>query len=189
MLVLALTGAGVLLAPAGPALAHNQLVSAKPARDATLREAPTAVTLAFLQRLDPAFTTVAVSDSGKRRVAASAPVVKAKTASVRLDEALDNGAYTVAYRVVSVDGHTVQGSYTFTVADPNPPSAAASAAPSVAGPAVVPSVTVTPVAVAAPADSGVPAGLLAGIGAAGMLLAGTAAFLYVARRRRAAARP
>jgi methionine-rich copper-binding protein CopC len=184
----ALVAVGVVLAPASPALAHNQLVSAKPARDATLRKAPTAVTLAFLQRLDPESTSVVVTDAGKRRVPSSEPAVKAKTAAVKLEQPLGNGDYTVAYRVVSVDGHPVQGSYTFTVADPAPPPAAAppSAAPP---PAAAPSATVTQVAVAAPADPGVPAGVLAGIGAAGVLVAGTAIFLYVSRRRRAAARP
>jgi methionine-rich copper-binding protein CopC len=177
----------VVLVPASPALAHNQLVSATPARDATLRKAPTAVTLGFLQRLDPEFTTVVVSDAGKRRVPSSEPAVKAKTAAVKLEQPLGNGDYTVAYRVVSVDGHTVQGSYTFTVADPAPPPAASPSA--VPSPATAPSATVTPVALAAPADPGVPAGVLAGIGAAGVLVAGTAIFLYVSRRRRNAAQP
>src|SRR5687767_8561045 len=102
-LLLVLAAMGVVLAPATPALAHNQLVSAKPARDATLRKAPTAVTLAFLQRLDPDFTTIVVSDAGKQRMPSSEPAVKAKTAVVRLDQPLSNGEYTVAYRVVSVD--------------------------------------------------------------------------------------
>ncbi len=177
-----------MLAPATPALAHNQLVSAKPARDATLRQAPAAVTLAFLQKLDPEFTTVAVSDAGKQPVPASEPEVKAKTAKVTLDQPLVNGKYTVAYRVVSVDGHTVQGSYTFTVADPSA-SASPSAAPSPAAPVASPSAAATPgtVPVAAETDSGGPAGLLAGIGAAVVVLAAVAIFLYVSRRRRSSA--
>jgi methionine-rich copper-binding protein CopC len=192
-LLLVLAAVAVVLAPATPALAHNQLVSAKPARDATLRQAPDAVTLAFLQKLDPEFTTVAVSDAGKQPVPASEPEVKAKTARVTLDQPLVNGKYTVAYRVVSVDGHTVQGSYTFTVADPSaaalPSTAPPSTAPSSAAPVASPSATAASgtVPVAAEADSGVPAGLLAGIGAAVVVLAAVAIFLYVSRRRRPSA--
>jgi hypothetical protein len=186
-LLLVLAAVGVVLVPATPALAHNQLVSAAPDRDATLRKAPTAVTLAFLQRLDPESTTVVVSDAGKRPVPASEPVVKAKTAAVTLDGPLDNGRYTVAYRVVSVDGHPVQGSYTFTVADPTPPSAA----PAPTLPSAAPSAEPVPsaVALAAPTDSGVSAGRLAGIGAAVVVLAALVILLSVSRRRRAAARP
>jgi len=187
-LLLVLAAVGVVLVPATPALAHNQLVSAAPDRDATLRKAPTAVTLAFLQRLDPESTTVVVSDAGKRPVPASEPAVKAKTAAVKLDGPLDNGRYTVAYRVVSVDGHAVQGSYTFTVADPTPPSAAA---PAPTLPSAAPSAEPVPSAVAlsAPTDSGVSAGRLAGIGAAVVVLAALVILLSLSRRRRAAARP
>jgi len=180
---------GVVLAPAGPALAHNQLVSAKPDRDAVLRKAPTAIALAFLQRLDPDLTTIAVSDAAKRPVPASAPTVKAKSATLALDQPLGNGAYQVAFSVMSVDGHPVKGSYTFTVADPSPPSAAAEpSAAAVAAPeaaAAAPSAATPVVAVVPSAESGgVATGVLAGLGGLGVLLAAGAAYLYVSRRRR-----
>jgi methionine-rich copper-binding protein CopC len=191
-LVLVLAAMGAVLVPATPALAHNQLVSADPDRDATLHKAPTAVTLAFLQRLDPELTTVVVSDADKRRIPSSRPAVKAKTAEVKLDQPLANGRYTVAYRVVSVDGHPVQGSYAFTVAAPAPPSAAtpSAAPPAAAAPSAAPSAAPTPgaVVVAASTGSGVSAGLLAGIGAATVVLAALIV-RYVSRRRRAAAGP
>ncbi len=194
-LLLVLAAVAAVQVPAGPALAHNQLVSAKPARDAVLREAPAAVTLAFLQRLNPDATTIVVSDAGKRPVPSSAPAVKAATAKVTLDRPLDNGAYTVAYRVVSVDGHTVQGSYTFTVADPSappaatPPASAAAAVPSEAAPSG--EASTAGATVAAPAEpGGVPTGVLIGLGGLGGLLAAAAVYLYVSRRRGAAgARP
>ena len=185
-LLLVLAAVGVVLVPASPALAHNQLVSAKPDRDATVRKSPTAVTLAFLQRLDPELTTVVVSDAGKKPVPASAPEVKAKTAAVRIEQPLANGKYTVAYRVVSVDGHTVQGSYTFTVAAP---SASPSAAVPADSPVASPSAAATPSTVPVSADSGVSTGVLAGIGAAVVVLAATVIFLLLSRRRRAATQP
>ncbi|RSM58404.1 copper resistance protein CopC [Actinoplanes sp. ATCC 53533] len=189
-LLLVLAAVCVVLLPAGPALAHNQLVSAKPDRNAVLRKAPTAVTLAFLQRLNPDFTTIVVSDAAKRPIPASAPTIKAKSATVTLDQALGNGAYQVAYRVVSVDGHTVQGKYTFTVADPSAPAAdaapsAAASAPEAAPPASAsaPTVAVAPAAGSGGAADGMPIALIG----LGVVLAAGAGYLYVSRRRRAVA--
>jgi hypothetical protein len=82
---------------------------------------------------------------------------------------LANGPYTVAYRVVSVDGHTVQGSYTFTVADPDLPAAAAAPVPTAGSPAA----------------GGVPAGVLIGLAALGTVLAAIAISLVVSGRRQA----
>lgn len=192
-LLLVLAAVGVALWPASPALAHNQLVSAKPAKNAVLPQAPATVDLAFLQRLDPEHTTITVSDAGRQPVPVSAPAIKAATAKVTFDQPLGNGKYTVAYRVVSVDGHPVQGSYTFTVDDPS--ASAAASAPVVAAPSaeIAPSAGASApgVLVAAPADSGGgSAGVLIGAGGLGVLLAAVAAYLFVSRRRRsAAARP
>ena len=89
--------------------------------------APTEVTLEFMQRLDPAFTTIVLTDAAKRKLPTGEPVVTGAKSTVQVTDTLPNGTYTVAYRVVSVDGHPVQGSYPFTVADP-----ASTAAPVVA---------------------------------------------------------
>ncbi len=123
-LLAALFTAALLLVPATPAAAHNSLQEATPARDARLTTAPTQVTLRFMQRLNPAFTTITLRDAAERPVPASAPAVDGATGTVTIEEPLGNGTYTVAYRVVSRDGHPVQGSYRFTVADPAAPPAA-----------------------------------------------------------------
>ncbi|MGW4498730.1 copper resistance CopC family protein [Micromonospora sp. NPDC004336] len=114
----ALAVVALLLVPAAPAAAHNTLRSASPAAESRLTAAPTQVTLTFMQRLDPAFTTIALTDAARERVPTGEPVVTGTTGTVTIDRPLANGAYTVAYRVVSADGHPVQGSYRFTVADP-----------------------------------------------------------------------
>ena len=125
--------AAVLL-PGSPAWAHAELIASTPVRDATLAKAPTAVTVTFSERLNPEFATIVVSDSARQRLGASAPVVDAGSGTVTLSSPPGNGTYTVAYRVVSVDGHTAQGSFTFTVADPALP-AAPTTGPPVAAPA------------------------------------------------------
>lgn len=160
-----------LLIPGTPALAHNRLVEATPAGDSTVATAPPSVTLVFAERLNPEFTTVAVSDAARRRIPTGAPVVDGVTGTVPISSALGNGRYTVAYRVVSVDGHTVQGSYTFTVADPALPAAGV---PAVSAPAAAP----------ASEKNGVPVPVLIGLGAAVVFLVLLAGFLYQRGRRR-----
>ncbi|MGC4890556.1 copper resistance CopC family protein [Micromonospora sp. DT227] len=167
----------LLLVPAAPAAAHNSLQSATPAQDARLTAAPTSVTLRFLQRLDPQFTTIVLSDAGRRKVPTGAPAVDGTAGSVSVDEPLANGAYTVAYRVVSADGHPVQGSYRFTVADPaasatSPPPPATTTGSG--GPA-------STVATGAGGDGGPPPVLLAAGGVAVLAVTGAALLLF--RRR------
>jgi methionine-rich copper-binding protein CopC len=160
-------------APGTPAWAHAQLTFADPAKDLTLSVAPAAVTLGFNERLRPDFTTIVVSDPARQRVAAAPAAVEDKRATVTLTGTLSNGTYTVAYRVVSVDGHTVQGSYPFTVADPNLP-------PAVQAPAS---------AAAAPASGGEGAGYTGPlIGAGIVLLTALGAWFYLSGRRRSSPR-
>lgn len=161
-----------VLLPGTPAWAHTALVSSDPAEDATLRTAPTAVTLVFSQKLNPDFTTIVLSDAAAQRIPSSAPVVDDVKGTITIGRPLGNGVYTLAYRVVSLDGHTVQDSYTFTVADPALPAATA---------AVRPSTAAAPTAAA----GGISAPVLLGLGSAGLLLAVLAAYLYLSGRRRA----
>ncbi len=121
-----------ILAPASPAWAHTRLLTASPAKDTVLTSAPATVTLTFSERLNPDFTTIVVSDTARQPIPAAKPAVDGGSGTITLGRVLGNGAYTVAYRVVSSDGHTVQGSYTFTVADPALPAAAPSAIPAAA---------------------------------------------------------
>ena len=161
-------------APGTPAWAHAQLTFADPAKDLTFTVAPAAVTLGFNERLRPDFTTIVVSGPARQRVAAAPAAVDDKRATLTLTGTLSNGTYTVAYRVVSVDGHTVQGSYPFTVADPNRP-------PAVQAPA---SAAVTP----ASGEDGGSAGPLIGAVAGVVLLVGLGAWLYLSGRRRSSPR-
>jgi methionine-rich copper-binding protein CopC len=168
----ALAAVAAVLLPGTPASAHNALVSSTPAGDAMLAAAPAAVSLVFTETLNPDFTTVAVSDAARTRVATGPPVIDGATGIVPVTQALSNGAYTVAYRVVSVDGHAVQGSYRFTLADPALPPAVA---PAASGP--VP-------AASSGSSSGLPVPVLIGLGAAAVLLVLVAGFLHRRGRRR-----
>ncbi|GIM85423.1 copper resistance CopC family protein [Salinispora arenicola] len=179
--------AALLLVPAAPAAAHNSLKAATPAKNAQLATAPTEITLEFLQKLDPAFTTIVLSDAAQQKIPTGEPMVTGATGTISIDGPLPNGTYTVAYRVVSADGHPVQGSYPFTVADP-----AGAEAPAPVSPAAEPDPTATDATSASPAsatggdnDGGGPGALaVVGVGIVLVLVAGTAVLL---RRRRGTA--
>jgi methionine-rich copper-binding protein CopC len=129
----ALLGAGLAVPLGGtaPAWAHNSLTGAEPARNAVLDRAPDEIRLTFLQKPDPSAVTVELADAAQRPVAVGRPTVDGNAGVVSITTPLDNGVYTVTYRVVSRDGHPVRGSYRFTVDDP----AAASTEPTTPAPA------------------------------------------------------
>ncbi|MEU8216463.1 copper resistance CopC family protein [Micromonospora taraxaci] len=163
-----------LLVPAGPAWAHNSLRAATPVQQSTVTSAPTEIVLEFMSRLDPTFTTIVLTDAAKRKVVTGEPVVAGAKSTVQVTDTLPNGTYTVAYRVVSADGHPVQGSYPFVVADPT----------SSAAPVVEAAVSTTPSAVAAgKPDEGPGAGVLVA-GAAFIALVAVATVLLWRRASR-----
>ena len=99
------------------ALAHAVLVKAVPPQRATLAESPPRVELWFNERLEPAYSRASVTDEAGAQVDLRDVVVSRedpKRLSVSLP-ALGPGRYTVRFRVLSVDGHVVESSLTFTV--------------------------------------------------------------------------
>ena len=108
--VLAVSGALMGLA-ATPASAHAHLVRAVPGDGATVTTAPARVRLVFDENMGtPAVVTV-TGPSGTR-VDHGSVQVQDNTASVRV-EVLTAGRYTVAFRVVSADGHPVSAQTSF----------------------------------------------------------------------------
>lgn len=104
--------AAVLSAPA--AAAHSALVSASPEQNATVQEAPQQITATFNEEISTEFAHLTVMLDGTNH-AAGDPQVSGRELSVGVGE-LPPGEYTVGYRVVSADGHPVQGSWSFTLA-------------------------------------------------------------------------
>jgi methionine-rich copper-binding protein CopC len=105
-----------LLLPA-VADAHAVLVKSSPARRAVLALPPTRVELTFNERLEPAYSTVSVWSSAQTKVD-DGKIVVGPTDPRRLTVGvppLETGTYTVKFRVLSVDGHLVEGTYPFEV--------------------------------------------------------------------------
>lgn len=108
---LAPAAAAVVAAPA--AQAHSTLVGTTPEQGATVETSPESVEVVFNEEISSDFAMLTVMSDGED-VAEGDPEVEGDTISVAVPS-LEAGTYTVGYRVVSADGHPVQGSWEFTV--------------------------------------------------------------------------
>jgi methionine-rich copper-binding protein CopC len=98
----------------GAASAHAMLDHAEPRVGNKVATAPHEVTLWFTQKLEPAFSTVTVTDSAGQRVDTGKPRVSGNQISVSLRPGA-SGTYHVTWHVLSVDTHTTDGNFTFQV--------------------------------------------------------------------------
>lgn len=109
--------AAALFGAVNAALAHAFLDHASPAVGSTVPAAPPLVRLWFSQELEPAFSAVTVTDKAGNRVDRGDSSVDAKDPTELHAglKPLPPGTYKVAWRVVSVDTHTTEGDFSFTV--------------------------------------------------------------------------
>jgi hypothetical protein len=115
MRILSVATATLLTAVASTAaLAHAFLDHAEPRVGSTVPSAPRELALFFTQNLEPAFSSVEVSDASGARVDLGKPTISAGTMRVGLKQ-LPPGTYRVRWQVLSVDTHTTEGSFTFHV--------------------------------------------------------------------------
>jgi copper resistance protein C len=127
--LLALVAAAALLAlGAGPALAHDGLVSSSPAAEASVPSPPPAVELEMGSPPQVLGTEVQVTGPDGAVVSEGEPEVLGSTVRQPLAAELPAGTYAVDWRVTSGDGHPVTGSFAFTVAEGSAPSTAPSSA-------------------------------------------------------------
>ena len=99
------------------ASAHAHLDHAVPAVGSTVTTAPPDLTLWFTQNLEPAFSTVQVTDANGTSVGDGAAAITDNTMHIGL-KPLNAGTYKVHWHAVSVDTHTTEGDFTFTVGGP-----------------------------------------------------------------------
>lgn len=109
----------ILVASAPPAHAHAGLTGSNPSAGQSLEVAPERVELTFSEPVSsPAY--VAVSAADRSSVVAGEPEISGSTVSQALATGLPAGEYTMAYRVISVDGHPITGEVPFTVTNDSP---------------------------------------------------------------------
>lgn len=114
MLATLLLGAAMLLVPA-PAHAHDSLISSDPADGATLETSPEQITLTYSAEVLEVSPVVQISAGEGGEPVELTPVIDGPTVTAEIPEPLAAGTHTVQWRVVSSDGHPIEGSFTFTV--------------------------------------------------------------------------
>lgn len=100
-----------------PATAHDELVSTNPTDGATLTEAPASLELTYsgdIMDVDGA-NQVRVTNAAGESVTDGDPEVDGTVVTQDLATAAADDTYTVTWRVVSSDGHPIQGTFTYTV--------------------------------------------------------------------------
>lgn len=123
--VLALLAVALLQASAS---AHAMLLGADPADGAELDAAPETVTLTFNEPVTADAQSLRLFDTDGDRVDDGPLDTDATEISIAVPADLPDGAYVVAYRVVSADAHPIAGTLTFTVGDALPLDASEAAA-------------------------------------------------------------
>jgi len=99
------------------AQAHAHLDHANPPVDGTVASAPQEVALFYTQNLEPAFSTVEVTDSDGTRVDDGKAQISGNTMRIAL-KLIGPGSYTVHWHAISVDTHSTEGTFMFRVGGP-----------------------------------------------------------------------
>jgi len=108
-----LTALVFVLLLAAPGSAHAELESTSPANGQRLDTAPTKITMTFSESVNLVDGGIHLLKGGGLTVTTPDPTVDGHTVSWRMPAHLANGAYVVSWRVVSADGHPIDGAFAF----------------------------------------------------------------------------
>lgn len=133
-LAVTLAAVAVLLSN-GVASAHAYLRGSDPAEGTTVRTLSATVTLDFNETIQNFEPVVVVTGPDGKNYATGAVSVLGNAVSTAVSTDGPAGAYSMAYRVVSADGHPVTGEVKFSVTAPVSSSPGPSAVSSSSGPA------------------------------------------------------
>ena len=146
--LLALIVAAFVVGGMAPASAHTGLVSTDPRDGADLAAPPSQVTFVFDEDLLPDFVDFSISNGDGEPLSIAGVKVDGSTAALPWPSDAPGNTYTVAYRVVSQDGHPVSGAITFSYVrespSPTPTSASASPTPTSDSSSAAPSSSTSP---------------------------------------------
>jgi copper transport protein len=109
----------VLLALASTAAAHSTLVSTEPARDRVVDHSPKTVALHFDEPVETALGSITLYDGDGGRVDAGKIMRPSpESVEVTIPRRLEQGTYTVVWRVISADSDPIKGAWVFHVEKP-----------------------------------------------------------------------
>jgi copper transport protein len=137
--------AGLFLALPSAASAHAYLVKTVPAASVVLAAPPPNIQLTYDEAVEPRFAIISVTNVGGTQET-TGPVHRSPadpdTLVVPLRPGLPEGWYLIYWRAISVDGHPVEGAFTYAVG-PNPGPAPQFRVPNISATAVTPGLLAT----------------------------------------------
>jgi copper transport protein len=143
VLTLAAVATGLLLPSA--AAAHAYLVKTVPAASVVLNAPPPNVQLTYDEAVEPRFAIISVTNAQGQQET-TGPVHRSPanpdTLVVPLRPHLPEGWYLIYWRAISVDGHPVDGAFTYAVG-PNPGPAPQFRVPNISATATTPQLLIT----------------------------------------------
>ncbi|MEV4013316.1 copper resistance protein CopC [Nonomuraea angiospora] len=119
----ALSCALILIFPASPAFAHDALKSSSPAKNSQV-DSVDEIELEYSASVK--FPFVVLHDPAGKEVPLGKPVLDGPKVLTDVPQPLPPGPYVIAWRVVSSDGHPIEGEIPFSVKGSSSPSASPS---------------------------------------------------------------
>ncbi|MFC3999796.1 copper resistance protein CopC [Nocardiopsis sediminis] len=113
------------LAPS--AFAHNTLIASSPEDGAELDTAPDEVTLTFNTSVGEGGNAIVVTGPDGTTYEDGDVTIDGPDASIALTAPEEAGEYTVAYRIISADGHPLEDQITYTLSEEAVPEESAAA--------------------------------------------------------------
>jgi putative copper export protein/methionine-rich copper-binding protein CopC len=105
------------LAPAPPAAAHASLAASSPKQESVLSAPPGEISVTFTEEIEAGVSSLALYDEDGNELPGALSSDGAKTLRLAVD-GLTEGVYRVRWQVLSVDSHTTDGSFRFSVGTP-----------------------------------------------------------------------
>jgi copper transport protein len=144
LIVLAAAAIAAGLALPSAAWAHAYLVKTVPAPSGVLNSPPATVQLTYDEAVEPRFAIISVTNAAGTQET-TGPVrrsaANSDTLVVPLRPHLSEGWYLIYWRAISVDGHPVQGAFTYAIG-PNPGPAPQFRLPNISATATTPQLVI-----------------------------------------------
>jgi copper transport protein len=98
------------------AYSHVGVVESSPPENGIVKSSPDKITVNFGGSIEPAFSKIEVFNPNGKKVSGKSRFLEEDSIiESNLEENLIHGVYKVKWKVMSLDGHTLKGEYTFTL--------------------------------------------------------------------------
>ena len=97
------------------ASAHSHMIESNPSENEILHTVPLNISVTFNAPIQASFYSLEVYNRGGKRVDADKSVLKENKLENKLPDNLENGTYTVKWKIVSNDGHPTEGALSFQI--------------------------------------------------------------------------